>query len=71
MVESRNARGILFDEFKCANEILREELDLLIEKIRTTEEEVYHHYHAVCLIKDLGGHSSKDGKKNPLTVPQP
>lgn len=62
LAESKAAREMLYGSFDKADEILREEIDPLVELLQTTDVEFYNHYQAARVTKDLGGHITKTDK---------
>ena len=60
--ESKAAREMLSTAFDKVNEILREELDVLVDMIRESDKTFYEEYQAARKIKDFGVHTSKTGK---------
>jgi hypothetical protein len=52
----------LYKAFNATDEILKGELDILIDLVKTKYTDLYNHYQAVRVIKDLGGHSSGKSK---------
>ena len=60
--KSKAAREMLFDLFATAGEILKEDIDVMIELVKTTDGDFYSRYKAARTIKDLGG-SQKSGAK--------
>lgn len=79
IAESKAARDQLYQAFDKADEILKEDLDRLIEVVKNQNHELYITYKAARVIRDLGGsHSPKAGKidavivtEKPVAVVQP
>jgi hypothetical protein len=62
IAESKAAREMLYASFDEATDILREEIDPLIELVETIDPEFYNRYKAARVIKDIGGHTAKSSK---------
>jgi len=67
--ESKAARDMLYSAFDAANEILKEELDVLIKLVKAGDIEFYNQYQAARVIKDLGGHTMKTEPEQPVVQP--
>lgn len=60
--ESKVARKILYEAFAEADEILKEEIDKIMEVVKEQHRDFYDQYKAARMIRDIGGHWSKNGK---------
>ena len=65
-VGARTAVGDLFIQ---ADELLKEEIDAMMELFRVKEPEMYNNYHAARVIKDIGIHHKKGEKKTATGSP--
>ena len=72
IAESKAARELLSDAFDAADDILREDIDRLIELVRKSDEELLIRYKAARTIRDLGGsHAARtNGENGAEEVPQ-
>ena len=68
--ESKAARKSLYEAFCAADEILREDIDSLIELVKAGNADFYNQYKAARTIRDLGGHITKNNKAAPDDVPE-
>ncbi|MBN1575508.1 MAG: hypothetical protein JW913_03095 [Chitinispirillaceae bacterium] len=57
---SRAAREMLYGKFDATDEVLREDLDRLIEPVKTMNIDFYHQYQAARVIIDHAGRSPKN-----------
>ena len=70
--ESRAARKALYSTFDKADEILNEDIDVLIELVKTNNVDFYNQYRATRGIRDLGhGRSSKTAAPAEAAKPIP
>jgi hypothetical protein len=53
--ESKAAREVLFNLFADADELLREDIDTLVELVKNNNSDFYNQYFAARTIKDIGG----------------
>lgn len=63
--KSKALRVELSDVFDLADDILKNELDPLMEMVRVSNVEFYNQYHAARVIKDLGLHTSRKKEIKP------
>jgi hypothetical protein len=60
--ESKATREALHDSFKAADDILKEDLDTMVEMIKEGNPDFYRQYMAARTIRDIGGgHAAKNG----------
>jgi len=59
---SKAARNVLFDLFTSADELLKKELDTLVELLKNSHSDFYSRYKAARTIKDLGGSQKSSAK---------
>jgi hypothetical protein len=67
--EARAAREALFDAFDNVDDVLKEDLDSLMELVRIPNPEFYNHYWAARAIKDLGFVKRKTDTAQEQTAP--
>ena len=67
--EVTSVRGMLYEDMAKAADILRKEIDPLMELIKAGHIEFYNQYWVARKIKDLHGRSSKNGKADVTHVP--
>jgi hypothetical protein len=59
IADSKAARKSLFESFDKADEILKSDIDTLVEVNKTSNDYFYKQYQAARSIRDLGGHGCK------------
>jgi hypothetical protein len=68
IAESKASRKSLSESFDKADEILKSDIDTLVEVIKTSNDDFYKQYQAARSIRDLGGHVPR--KKKPVETPK-
>ena len=60
LTEGKSARGMLYDDFTEANDILRNQIDPLMELVKHSDTGFYNQYRAARVIRDLHGRGSRN-----------
>jgi hypothetical protein len=66
-----SARESLFELFDRADDLLKDEMDALMEVFAEIDKDLYANYHAARVVKDLGYHSTNKKDETKPTEPQP